>query len=410
MTTAPDQEFSAYIHIITRRWWLLLLLPLVTIVVILALSSTSQDEYISYTRLQILPVDPSEVSLFTPTRFTTSSEQVQTIQDEFWEVFMSKAIARRTIADMGQNMTPEEMIARLGTQQQFDFFTGSLRMTDPELAQQALTTHVQNALATYRNIQSKPAEISLVFLENEIAKQENLLANAKDALQKFQLKNELSDLNREVTAYQDLNRALQNDQDQAIVEAERNDRLATEYHRLAEANRTQAAALVATLPTTSTLSAPALSADALANTQAEIETLRSRARDQERSAEEYEATAAGHRTAIVEYGRLLDKRQQQLVYLLGLQKRYEELVNQVNRSQTAYNFLEDKANEARLKLNQGKNIGYLQVIDPASTPGSPVPKRTLQLLLVGILISILVGIILAFILEVFEKSVTHMAT
>jgi len=261
MTTSPDQEFSAYLSIILRRWWLLLLLPLVTSAVILALSSTSQDEYISFTRLRILPVDPSEVSLFTPTRFTTSSEQVQTIQDEFWEVFMSKAVARRTIADMGLNMTPDELIERLNTQQQFDFFTGSLRMSSPDLAQQTLATHVQNALTTYRTIQSKPAEISLTFLENEIARQGNLLANAKSALQKFQLENELSDLNREIGAYQDLNRAMQNNRDQAIVEAERNDRLATEYQNLAAANRAAARKLAATLPTTTTLDTDNVPAD-----------------------------------------------------------------------------------------------------------------------------------------------------
>lgn len=403
MTTTPDQEFSAYLRIITRRWWLLLLLPLVTAGVILALSRTSQDEFISYARLQILPVDPSEVSLFTPTRFTTSSEQVQAIQDEFWEVFMSKAVARRTIADMNLNMTPEEFVKRLETQQQFDFFTGSLRLSDPDLAQQALSDHIQNALTIYRSIQSKPAEISLTFLENQIEEQSNVLAHAKAALEKFQLENELSDLSREVTAYQDLNRAMQGDRDQATVEAERNARLAKEFRRLSADNLAQAQTLAATLPTTDTLTAE-LSPEQ-ADTLTEIDALRSLARSQERSAEEYEAITAGHRAVIAAYDRLLDERQQRLVYLLGLQKQYEELVNQVGRAQTNYDFLEDKANEARLKLNQGKNIGYLQIIDPANVPSAPVPKRTTQLLLVGILISLLVGVILAFILEAIEKSV-----
>ena len=403
MTTTPDQEFGAYLRIITRRWWLLLLLPLVTAGVILALSSVSQDEFISYARLQILPVDPSEVSLFTPTRFTTSSEQVQTIQDEFWEVFMSKTVARHTIADMNLNMTPEEFLKRLETQQQFDFFTGSLRLPNPDLAQQALSDHIQNALSTYRSIQSKPAEISLTFLEKEIEEQGNVLANTKAALEKFQLENELSDLSREVTAYQDLNRTLQNDRDQATVEAERNTRLAKEFRRLSVENLGRAQSLAATLPTTTTLTTEF--SPEQAEVMSEIDSLRGLAQSQERSAEEYEAIAAGFRAAITEYNRLLDERQQRLVYLLGLQKRYEELVNQVSRAQTNYNFLEDKANEARLKLNQGKSIGYLQVIDPANVPSAPVPKRTTQLLLVGVLISLLVGVILAFILEAIEKSV-----
>lgn len=404
MTSSPDQEIGAYMRIITRHWWLLVLLPLVTAAVILAFASISQEEYISYTRLQILPVDPSEVSLFTPTRFTTSSEQVQTIQDEFWEVFMSQAVARRTIADMGLNMRPDELIERLNTQQQFDFFTGSLRMSDPDLAQQTLAAHIENALTTYRNIQSKPAEISLTFLENEIAYQGNLLASAKAALQKFQLENELSDLGREISAFQDLNRALQNERDRALVEAERQDRLATQYRQRATSNRKQAEALQVTLPVTDTLPADMSPADVLA-TQAEIDSLLGLARSQEAKAQEAEVLASGQRAAIEEYNRVLADRQQQLVYLLGLQKRYDELINAVTRAQSDYDFLEDKATEARLKLNQGKTIGYLQIIDPPNTPSAPVPKRTLQLLLVGVLISLLVGVILAFLLEAIEKSV-----
>ena len=76
----------------------------------------------------------------------------------------------------------------------------------------------------------------------------------------------------------------------------------------------------------------------------------------------------------------------------------------VSRAEANYAFLADKANEAQIKLSQGRNIGYLQVIDPASLPGVALPKRTLQLLIVGIIVSLLIAVILAFILEALEVS------
>ena len=91
-----------------------------------------------------------------------------------------------------------------------------------------------------------------------------------------------------------------------------------------------------------------------------------------------------------------------MVYLLGLQERYNALQVEVSRAERDYNFLIDKANEATLKLSQGQAIGYLQVIEPPRLPDAAVPQATLQLLLVGVLISLLVAVILAFVLEMLE--------
>ena len=49
--------------------------------------------------------------------------------------------------------------------------------------------------------------------------QAQTLADARRALQKFQLENEVSDLNREILAYQDLRRSLRSDRANAAVEA-----------------------------------------------------------------------------------------------------------------------------------------------------------------------------------------------
>ena len=418
MTTSnPNQEFTSYLKIIARRWWLLILLPLVTAAVILALSTVVQPQYTARVKLQILPIESQEVSLFSRTRTTATSEQVQAVHDEFYDVVRLPAVAWKTIADLGLNVSATELIERLDTEHANDFITVLLQMPSPELAQQAVTTHTENAVAAYRDIRSRSAEVSLEFIDAEVEKQAQALAAAEQALQEFQLENEVSDLDREITAYQDLRRSLQSDRDHTLVEAERNERLADEFQALAEANFAKAEALQASIAISET--ATPAETEATAEVEAEptatpdpavvaaaaaAQSLLAQARAQRQSAEEHNAAASGYRAAADEYDRILNERQQHHIYLLGLQEQYNELIAEVSRAEGSYAFLLDKANEAQLKLDQGKHVGYLQVAEPARLPNAEAPKRTAQLLIVGVLVSLLVALVLAFLLEVLERS------
>ncbi len=400
----PNQEFTSYFRIIARRWWLLILLPVVTAAVILALSTVVQPQYTSSVRLQVLPIDPQEVSLFSNIRSMSTSEQVQAVHDEFYDAVRLPSVAWKTIADLGLNLSATELIERLNTEHQTDFITVLLEMPSPELAQQAVTTHVENAVAAYRNIRSRSAEVSLEFIDSEVEKQSQVLAASEQALQEFQLENEVSDLTREIIAYQDLRRSLQSDRDSTLVEAERNKRLASEYQALSDANFAQVEALRASIAISETTTSDEAEADAEAAVTpaeaatpepepdpavlAEIERLLALAQAQGLNADEHNAAAIAHRAAAAEYDRILNERQQEQIYLLGLQEQYEKLIGDVARAEGLYDFLIDKANEAKLKLSQGKNIGYLQVAQPARLPNAEAPKRTVQLLIVGVLVSL----------------------
>ena len=85
-------------------------------------------------------------------------------------------------------------------------------------------------------------------------------------------------------------------------------------------------------------------------------------------------------------------------------ERYQALVDEAGRAQETYDFLAAKANEAQLKLRQGQNIGYLQVLEPARLPESSEPRRTGQILLLGAVVSLLLAIGLAFVLEALERN------
>ncbi len=398
MTVSP--EFNGYLRILRRRWWLLVLLPTVAAAVILSLVGTAAPEYLAYERLQVQIVDPQEVPLFTQTRVTTLNEQIQAVHDDFYDVLRLPSVAWRTIADLNLSLSAEELIRRLDSQDRNNFITVSVRMPSPELAQQVVSKHVENAITTYRNIRSRPAETSLGFIEAQLAQQARVLAAAEKALQDFQLANEVGDLDREILAYQDLKRTLRNDRDRSLTEAARNDRLAAQYEALARETEARIAALEATA-TPTVEATPTATAPDIAR---ELETLRELARRQRLTAADYRAAAEGHRAAAAEFDRQLAERQQELIYLLSLQERYKTLVDEVNRAAATYSFLADKANEARLKLNQGANIGFLQVVEPATLPRSPLPNRTPQLLLVGVLGSLLLAVILAFALEAVERN------
>lgn len=400
----------SFLQILRRRWWLLILLPIVTAAVILTVAGTAGPDYIASERLQINVVDPQEVPLFSQSRYTASSEQVQSVHDEFYDVLRLPSVAWRTIADLGLDLSALELIDRIDSQHQFDFVTVSARMSTPDLAQKVVTRHVENALEAYRTIRSTPAQTSRDFIEEQLAQQAQTLAAADEALQDFQLKNEVSDLERETLAYQDLLRTLRAQRDAAQVEATRNDRLAAEYRTLAGQTQKQISDLQAGVPggvgaVTTPTASQGSSPDLLAGIDDEtIASLQAQARQQSAAASDYAVAAAGHRAAIAEYDRQLTERQQQLIYLLGLQEQYRSLVNRLARAQDSFDFLADKADEARLKLMQGSNVGYLQVVDPAQLPDEALPSRTWQLLLVGVLISLVAAICLAFVLEVLENS------
>ncbi|HEY53972.1 MAG TPA: hypothetical protein G4N94_10990, partial [Caldilineae bacterium] len=359
--------------------------------------------------------DSQEVSLFSRTGATVTSEQVQAVHDEFYDVVRLPAVAWKTIADLGLNLSATELIDRLDTDHQTSFIVVSLKMPTPKLAQEAVTIHTENAVTTFRDIRSRSAEVALEFLNAEVDEQAQTLAAAEQALQEFQLENEVSDLNREIIAYQDLRRSLQSDRDYTLVEAKRNERLAEEFQTQADASFAKAENLLASIAISATVTPAEAGEDADAQAPptptpdpvmvAAIENLQAQAQAQRRSAAEYSAAASGYRSAAAEYDRILNERQQQHIYLLGLQQQYDELVEAVSRADGSYAFLLDKANEAQLKLNQGKSVGYLQVAEPARLPSSEAPKRTAQLLVVGILVSLLVALVLAFLLEVLERVV-----
>lgn len=421
MNEFPESTVSSYLKIIMRWWWLFLLLPLVTLVAIWAIDSAAEPEYEAYERLQIIPSDAQLVTLFSRTPVLTTEQQIQSVHDDFYDVIRLSSVAWKTIADLNLNMSADDLLKRIDTKHFSDFITVSARMSDPELARQVVEVHTQNAIDYFRKIRVNPAEVTQRFLNEQVTQQEQVLAEAQLALQRFQLEHEVSRLPDEIAAAEGMRRQLIAERDRLQSQVARADALAAEYDALAQQNRAKAAALQATLAASTRITdtdvitdtvvitdtaARALPSNATFTLQ-RIEALTALAEQQESLAQEQRAQAAGHRAAIKDYNRMLNQRQQEIIFLLGLQEQYQALLNRLNEAQGTYDFLVDKANEANLKVIQGSTVGYLKVVTPARTPTSPSPKHLLQFMLVGVLGSLLLALFLAFALEIIERSLSR---
>jgi uncharacterized protein involved in exopolysaccharide biosynthesis len=413
MNDTPERTFSSYLQIISKRWWLFILLPLITTAAIFIINATSQPEYVAYERLQIIPGDPLQVTLFSRTPTLTTEQQLQSVHDDFYDVIRLPSVAWKTIADLNLNLSAEELIKRIDTQHKSDFITVSAQMPSPELAKDVVTVQTQNAIDMFRQIRVNPAQVTLGFLDEQVKVQAQDLAQAREDLQKFQLEHEVSTLPDEIAAAQDIKRTLTAERDRLRTENARAKKLAGFYQQQADENRDKASTLrselSAALPISNTAvitgTVPTIIPADVAKDQQRINALLTLADEQEAKAQEQLALAAGHQAAIADYDRILDEREQEIIYLLGLQDQYASLLNIVKDAQGSYDYLVDKENEATLKVTQGSSVGYLEVVTPARQPNAPVPRNLLQLIAVGVLASLLLGLLLAFILEIIERNV-----
>jgi len=110
----------------------------------------------------------------------------------------------------------------------------------------------------------------------------------------------------------------------------------------------------------------------------------------------YEAQRDGHAAGLAIYDQMIEERTKELEELLGLYSEHDALERELVRARNNCDFLWGKENEARLLQLQAERLGYIQITEQARKPEAPVPSNTLQLALVGGVVSILTGVVLSF--------------
>jgi uncharacterized protein involved in exopolysaccharide biosynthesis len=413
----------SYTGILVRWLWLILLLTAATVAVVYYRASTAPPVYQASVTLQVIAQEPEEVALFTPIRGTGTQEQIRAVRDEFVSILDSETIARRTVAALNLGVSAQQLLDDIALRWEDEFITVLAQAVGPQAAEALATTHVDTALAYYRQVRSLPVEITEQFIAEQLVAAQEELAAAEDTFLKFKLQYNVGSLHREIGAVQDVIRLLGQQRDERRVEMERYSVLAAEMQResaefmrraedaeedAAEA-RSAAQALIdaAASEAADADEAPTEPPEGLDDAQTEAEKAaetaeyyRSVARTFETSAVNHGATAEAARTAAAQFGQIIADREAELATLIGLSAEYDTLESNLSQQRERVSFLASKANEAETKKSQVLATGYLQIIEPAHTPGNPMPSNTWQLMALGAAVSLILGTILAFLLEI----------
>jgi len=80
----------------------------------------------------------------------------------------------------------------------------------------------------------------------------------------------------------------------------------------------------------------------------------------------------GDITTVQIIGEIIVEREVELQNLIGLSAEYDELIDNVDRARSTYNFLLDAKAEAQIKENQILEMGSIQIITPARPPNRPL--------------------------------------
>ena len=376
-----DDGFGRYLAILRKRAWMILLIFAVTMTVILVGALRARPVYQAAVRLQVIPVESEQVALYSPAR-TSTSDVVDLISFQFDQLLRGSKIAWQTITQLGLDTDAQTLLGRLDTVREYGFLTVIASAETPETAEAIVTAQVENALAAYRADQSRPAAVTGEFIAKQLAEAEKTLSTARAALLQFKLSHSVDSLDREITAYQDSLRGLRSRQEDAVLSA------------------TQLAAQIDSLEAEAAKADQATQA-AEPESEARADATR-RARNLRDSAAALRGDLAGQRALQAEYDRAIAQWETELMSLLGLSEESTKLTSAVAQAQSIRDFLFDKMLEAQLKQRQALSVGYLKVIDPARRPDQPLPSRTLQIALLGGVLSLVLGAALAFLFEFVE--------
>ncbi len=375
-------DFTWYLAILRRRLWMVLLLFAITTSVILVWALTQKPVYSAGVRLQVIPMEAEQVTLYSAVH-TTDTDVIDLIGYQFLQTVQSGAVTWRTIAQLGLNTDAEHLLQRFRTVRDGEFVSVVVEADTPQDAETVVTTQVDNALARVRADRSRPAVVAGEFISQTVAVAEQTLAAAQADLQRFKLNHSLASLEREILAYQDIVREMRRSQEGAIIE------MAQTTARIAALESEVAAAETAARTAEPASDERAGATRRAADLRSAIATLRGDLAGQDARKNAYERSIARWET--------------ELTSLIGLVEEHDRLAAAVAQASDERDFLYRKAQEARLKQQQAESVGYLKIVEPARRPDQPVPTKTLQIALVGGVVSLLAGVVLAFAFEFGES-------
>ena len=400
-TESTEQGGRSILAILRRRWWIIALFVVGAVVVTAAIALTAAPVYRSSLRMQAQALDAQDVTLYTRLNVGAATDQIAVTQANFNDVLRSSLVAWRTINDLGLSISADTLLAGLETTQAGDFVSVSYEGSSPQEAMDVLNKHVENALAYYNELTARPAAAAGQFIQSEAVEQAKTVTAAQDALLQFQLEHNVGDLPREINAVQDVLRDLESRRDAALVDSRQADALARQYTQFAADSEDDLTTVEETLATviSDTVEGDAVGLAEIDRLQETVAGLRSQIGDYRSAEREQQAAAAALRAVVAENESLISQHSADLTQLIGLSSEYNGLVGAVANAQGDQEFLRAKAVEARLKEAQSRDVGALQVVEPAFLPSAPANPPVLRLILLAGLVSLLLAVVVVLLLE-----------
>ena len=400
-TESTEQGGRSILAILRRRWWIIALFVVGAVVVTAAIALTAAPVYRSSLRMQAQALDAQDVTLYTRLNVGAATDQIAVTQANFNDVLRSSLVAWRTINDLGLSISADTLLAGLETTQAGDFVSVSYEGNSPQEAMDVLNKHVENALAYYNELTARPAAAAGQFIQSEAVEQAKTVTSAQDALLQFQLEHNVGDLPREINAVQDVLRDLESRRDAALVDSRQADALARQYTQFDADSEDDLTTVEETLATviSDTVEGDAIGLAEIDRLQETVAGLRSQIGDYRSAEREQQAAAAALRAVVAENESLISQHSADLTQLIGLSSEYNALVNAVGNAQGDQEFLRAKAVEARLKEAQSRDVGALQVVEPAFLPSAPANPPVLRLILLAGLVSLLLAVVVVLLLE-----------
>lgn len=380
-TISHKGDLGQQLAVFRKRLWMIVLLFAVTMVVILVQALSAPPTYRATVRLQVIPMESEQVALYGQPPVGANVDLTAFV---FREVVRSGTVAWRTIGQLGLSMDAEQLLRNITASQQNDFVTVTAEADSPQLAQTIVTAQVENALAQYRDDRIRPTTSLREFVEAQLADAEQALAQSQAALEQFKVEHGFDSLERETAAYQDTIRSLHRERDAVVlVMAQLRARIRVLEDEIKASTAAAQSAAVGSDERALALRRASEQAATLASLRGEL---------------------AAQEALYLEYDATIKRWETELTSLIGLGNEYARLTGAVARAQGTRDFLFNKVLEAQLKEQQAQNVGYLRVVEPARRPDQPVPSRTLQIALVGGLLSLVVGAVLALLFEMIESA------
>lgn len=384
-----DGNIWVYLAALKKRFWVILLLLAATMAVVLGRAATTPPAYRSSGVLQVLPLEPEEVTLYTRQDAVSSNDAIDLIVFQFGNLLRSPRMAQRTLSDTGIGMTAGDFVDGITVERDpaGDLMTVSVTAGSPENAEKLLRRHIELSLEEFRASRALPSESSGKFLKGQLTQAEQDLETARQAVLQFKLDNQMDSLDREMVAAEQAIRGLRNAQQDAQIQVKRIDAVIAVYEEQLKAAQAAATAAAADSPEATA-----------ANQQVS-------ALQQQLAAQRVER--ASQQAAVDAVTPLLTEREASLASLITLGGKYQSLQDDETERLATRDFLSAKVREAQLKESQSRSIGYLQVVSDPTTPRSQLPTQTVRAALLGALLAIVAGIVLVFILESVERSLRH---